>query len=43
MLVLERNKGMANKVSKVEEKAVIGRVLVIEDYLTVIDELYLLG
>lgn len=42
MLVLERNKGMTNKVGQIEKETIIRRVLIVEHYLTVIDELYLL-
>ena len=42
MLVLERDKSMADEMSEIEKKAIVGRVLIIEHYLTVIDEFDLL-
>jgi hypothetical protein len=42
VLVLEGDKSMADEMSEIEKKAIVGRVLIIEHYLTVIDEFDLL-
>lgn len=43
VLVLERNKGMSNEVSQVEQKTVIGCILIVQNNPTIVDKLYLLG